>query len=367
MVRPLLLSAGSRGDFEPLLALVESPDLEKPGLFVQRDYHVLAPQEHMLPFSLNDLSPSFPYAMSPAAPNEHHFETTWRALGHFTAILILPCLDAVLEVAQNASIDVVVSTTMTWMVAHVVAEKLRVALVLLTFQPDLRSRFVPDLCMRPVKAANAFEKLLKGETPDIDEENLSTYSQLTDAATTEYLEPLNAHRVRLGLSPIDKHRAADIVSGCAEVPSLVACSPRLSPAPPDWKPSNKVVGSLAPSFKPKSYNPEEAHLKLCKFLNNGPPPVVVSYGSIGIMGDSRKLTLAILPGLRDADVQRVVMIPGHARLDASLLDQESALALWARNKVFTVPESVQYSYLLPRASLFLCHAGAGSVMAALHA
>ncbi len=367
MVRPLLLSAGSRGDFEPMLALAESPDLDNPVLFVQPDYQSLAPRAHLLPFSIPDILTSLAHAASLATPNETDTETTWRALGLTYANFVLPSVDAVLEVARNSSIDVVLSTPIPWMVAHIVAEKLRVPLVLLTFQPVLRSRFVPNLFMRPLKAAIAFEKLLKHESLEGNDEYLTTYSHLHDFAMTEGLKPLNTHRVRLGLPPIDKQRTADIVEGCSEVPFLVACSPRLSPAPPDWNSLNKVVGSLAASFKPKSYNPEQAHPELCKYLNNGSPPVVVSYGSMGTLADSKKLTLAVLSGLREADVQRIVMIPGNAGLDVSLLDQKSDLAAWARDTVFTVRDSVQYSYLLPRASLFLCHGGAGSVMAALHA
>ncbi len=367
MVRPLLLSAGSRGDFEPILALAESPDLENPVLFVQPDYQSLAPQAHILPFSLPEILTSFPHAMSLATPNETEYETTWRALGHACANFVVPSVDAVLEVAQNSSIDVVLSTPMTWMVAHIVAEKLRVPFVLLTFQPGLQSRFVPHPCLWPLKAAIVCEKLLKGEAPEVDDENHSSYPHLHNFSMNEYLEPLNTHRARLGLPPMDKQRACAIIDGCSEVPILVACSPRLSPAPPDWNPLNKVVGSLAPSFKPKSYNPHEAHPELCEFLNNGTPPVVVSYGSMGAMADSRNLTLAVLSGLRNAGVQRVVMIPGNAGLDVSLLDQESEVALWARDTVFTVRDSVQYSYLLPRASLFLSHGGAGSVMSALYA
>ncbi len=367
MVRPLLLSAGTRGDFEPILALAESPDFDNPVLFIQPDYQSLAPRAHILPFSIPDILTSFAHVMGDANPNEPDVETTLRALGHATANFVVPSVDAVLEVARNSSVDVVLSTSMPWMVAHIVAEKLRVPLVLLLFQPGLRSLFVPHLCRRPLEAAIAFEKLLNGECPEVDDKNLVTYSYLHDIMVAEYLEPLNAHRARLGLLPIDKQRAVDIVEGCSEVPALVACSPRLSPAPPDWNPINKVVGSLAASFKPKSYNPEEAHPELCKFLKYGPPPVVVSFGSMGMMTDAKKLTLAVLSGLRDAGVQRIVMIPGNARLDASLLDQNSDLAAWARSRVFTVRDSVQYSYLLPRASLFLCHGGAGSVMAALHA
>ncbi len=366
MVRPLLLSAGSRGDFEPILALAESPALEDPVVFVQPDYQSLAPRAHILPFSIPDIFTSYKYAMSLATPNEPQNETILRTFGHFCANFVLPSVDAVLEVAQDSSVDVVLSTTLTWMVAHTVAEQLQVPLVLLTFQPGLRSRVVPSMFMRPLKAAIAFEKLLKDECPEVDEENLSTYAHLNSFAIAACLEPLNTHRIRLGLPPINKQRFADIVDGCSEVPALVAFSPRLSPAPPDWNPINKIVGSLAPSFKPKSYNPEEAHPELCKFLDNGPRPVVVSYGSMGTMADSRKLTLAVLSGLRDADVQRVVIVPGNARMDDSLLDQKSELAAWARGRVFTVRESVQYSYLLPRASLFLCHGGAGSVMAALN-
>ena len=367
MVRPLLLSAGLRGDFEPILALAESPDLEDPVVFVQPDYQSLAPRAHVLPFSVPDIFTSYECAMSVARPNETYTETILRSFGRFCANFVLPSVDTVLQVAQDSSIDIVLSTTLTWMVGHVVAEKLQVPLVLLTFQPGLRSRFVPSMFLRPLKAAIAFEKLLNDECPEEDDENLSTYSDLSSFVTTACLEPLNTHHVRLGLPPIDKQRAADIVDGCSEVPALVACSPRLSPAPPDWNPINKVVGSLAPSFKPKSYNPEQAHPELCKFLDNGPPPVVVSYGSMGTLADSKKLTLTVLCGLREANVQRVVMIPGNARMDDSLLDQKSELAAWARGRVFTVRSSVQYSYLLPRASLFLCHGGAGSVMAALHA
>ncbi len=367
MVRPFLLSAGSRGDFEPILALAESPDLENPVVFVQPDYQSLAPRAHILPFSIPDMFTSYKYAMSLATPNETYTETILRTFGHYSANYILPSVDAVLEVAQDSSVDVVLSTTLTWMLAHVVAEKLQVPLVLLTFQPGLRSRFLPSLFMRPLKAAIAFEKLLNDECPEEDDENLSTYSHLNSFAVTECLEPLNTHRVRLGLPPIDEQRVCDIIDGCSEIPALVACSPRLSPAPPDWNPINKVVGSLAPSFNPKSYNPEQAHPGLCEFLNNGPAPVVVSYGSMGMRANSKKLTLAVLSGLREAGVQRVVIVPGNARIDESLLDQKSDLAAWARGRVFTVRHSVQYSYLLPRASLFLCHGGAGSVMAALHA
>ena len=367
MVRPLLLSIGSRGDFEPILALAESTDLETPILFVQPDYQALAPDAHILPVSLADLFTSLGHARSLAVPNETYSETTGRAFGLICVNYVLPSVDTVLEVAQRSSVDVVLSTPISWMIAHIVAEKLRAPLVLLTFQPTLRSRLVPHLLLRPLQAAIAFEKLLKGDTLQVDDENLATFSQLQDCAMTECLEQLNAHRSRLGLPPIDKQRAIDIADGSSDIPTLVACSPRLTPVPPDWNPINKVVGSLAPSFKPKSYNPEQAHPELCEFLNSGPPPVVVSYGSMGSMADSRKLTLAVLSGLRDADVRRVVIVPGNARLDGSLIDQKSDLAAWARGRVFTVRESVQYSYLLPRASLFLCHGGAGSVMAALHA
>lgn len=367
MVRPLLLSAGSRGDFEPMLALAESPDLESPILFIQSDYQSLAPDAHLLPFTVPEMMPSFQYSMSVATKDENPFETMWRAIGHTCANVVLPSVDAVLEVAEKSTFDVVLSTTVTWMVAHIVAEKVRVPLVLLTFQPDLRSRFVPHPCYSPKKAADEFQKLLNGESPNEDEENLMTYSRLHEIALTEFFEPLNVNRIRLGLAPIDEKRAADIVDGCAEVPSLVACSPQFSPAPPDWNSSNLVVGSMAASFKPSDYEPEKAHSELCNFLNDGPAPVVVSYGSMGMLADSKKLTTAILSGLRDANVKRVVLLHGSAKLDASLVADDSELAAWAKGAVITVRESVQYSYLLPRASVFLCHGGAGSVLAALYA
>ncbi len=172
MVRPLLLSADTRGNFEPILALAESPDLENPVLFVQPEYQSLAPRAHILPYSIRDILTSFAHAKSFASPYETYIETTLCARGQFCANFVLPSVDAVLEVAWNSSIDVVLSTTLSWMVAHIVAEKLHVPFVLLTFQPCLRSLFVPNLFMRPLKVAIAFEKLLNDESPEVDYEIL---------------------------------------------------------------------------------------------------------------------------------------------------------------------------------------------------
>ncbi len=367
MVRPLFLWGGSRGDFEPLLALAQSSELESPVVFVQRDYQSLAPHAHLLPFTLDDMVPSFLYALSKATPGEHSFQTMARAVGYSTAKYILPTLDDVLQVAQDSSIDVVVSTPMTVAMAHVVADKIRVPLVFILFQPCLSSEYVPHSCVMPEKAAEALDMLLKGKTPNVDEDTISTYS-LPDVAASEFLEPLNEHRIRLGLPTIDSKRFAEIVNGCAEdVPALIACSPQLVPTPPDWNTSNSVVGALAASYKPENYEPEDAHPELCRFLREGPPPVVVSYGSMGRVVDSAKLTSVILTGLKNANAKRVVLIPGHARLDTSHLDTDSELFEWARDTVFTAQKPVQYSYLLPRASALLCHGGAGTLMAALHA
>ena len=366
MVRPLLLSAGSRGDLEPLLALANSPDLDSPVLFIQRDYHWLAPKAHVLPFSTMQMAPSFQYAASKAESDKYPFDTMWRAVAHSAANNILPTIGAILTVAQKSNIDVVVSTAMTWIAGYVVAEKLNVPLVFLTFQPGLRSRFVPHPCMLPEKAAVAFEMLLNGETPHGDDENVLSYSRLHDIGLPEFLDPLNEHLTRLGLAPIDEKRASQIVDGRSEVPCIVACSRRLSPAPSDWGSCNFLVGSLASSFKPPTYNPEKDHPELCRYLESGPPPVVVSYGSAGAVLDCAKLMRTVLTGLRDADIQRVVILPGSSRLNLSLLDQDSELAVWAHKTVMVVEQSVQYSYLLPKASVMLTHGGAGSVTAALH-
>ena len=57
---------------------------------------------------------------------------------------------------------------------------------------------------------------------------------------------------------------------------------------------------------------------LYKFLGDGPPLVVVSYGSLGPMVYSKKLAVSVPLVSRDAVVPRVVIISGNARLDVLL-------------------------------------------------
>lgn len=375
MMRPLLLTAGSRGDVEPLLALTDAlcsaSDVEHTVLMVQRDYESLVPESSKvravaLPFALSHFMPWFAHAASNAKPDALPFETQWRALGHAICNIVIPTFPVVLETAIETQCNVVLSTTLTWPLASILADKMRIPLALLTLQPDLMSACVPHVNLRPDEAAAAMCALQRGETPVESDDNVATYTMLHDAALPNYLPALNEVRKNHGLPPFSTDGAAALLDGHGDAHTLVAVSTQLAPRPPDMAPKAVVIGALAAGYMPATV----VHEELRAFLDSGDAPVVASFGSIQIESGAMFLTRAVLQGLRDADVTRVVLLPGNAGLDTNALDavEDAELLKWARDDhVITVRDRVQYAWLLPQAAALLCHGGAGAVHAALRA
>ncbi|MFB6437930.1 glycosyltransferase [Streptomyces sp. NPDC056411] len=125
-------------------------------------------------------------------------------------------------------------------------------------------------------------------------------------------------------------------------------SPAVVPRPADWRPGLEVAGYWWPSERP-DWTPEPG---LADFLDSGPPPVFVGFGSME-PADPERLGRLVARALRLAGVRGVVQ-SGWAGL--SVGDDD----------VLTVGE-VPHARLFPRMAAVVHHAGAGTTAAGLRA
>jgi len=165
----------------------------------------------------------------------------------------------------------------------------------------------------------------------------------TDIRTKNALfgEAINGHRASLGLPPVQNVR--DYVYGDTV---LLACDPTLGP----WLPSDLIDAVQTGAF----ILPDERPLPdgLEAFLNAGPPPVYVGFGSISVAKEAGR---AAIEAVR-AKGFRTVVARGWAEL--GLIDD--------RDDCFAVGE-VNQQALFGRAAAVIHHGGAGTTVAAARA
>jgi sterol 3beta-glucosyltransferase len=134
------------------------------------------------------------------------------------------------------------------------------------------------------------------------------------------------------------------------VPILYAYSSAVVPRPPDWDASGVVTGYWFLDA-PADWRPEPA---LIEFLQTGPPPVYVGFGSMFMNGGTRKTEL-VVAALRMAG-QRGVLATGWGGLTADT----------APEGLFVL-DAVPHDWLFPQTAAVVHHGGAGTTGAALRA
>ncbi|ORY14926.1 hypothetical protein BCR34DRAFT_598830 [Clohesyomyces aquaticus] len=129
-----------------------------------------------------------------------------------------------------------------------------------------------------------------------------------------------------------------------KVPYTYMWSPSLVPKPKDWGPEIDIAGfvflELASSFKP----PES----LTKFLDAGPPPVYIGFGSI-VVDDPDKFTKLIFEATKMAGV-RALVSKGWGGLGDDGNTPDNIYML----------ENTPHDWLFPRVSAVVHHGGAGT-------
>ncbi|KAF2795196.1 glycosyltransferase family 1 protein [Melanomma pulvis-pyrius CBS 109.77] len=128
------------------------------------------------------------------------------------------------------------------------------------------------------------------------------------------------------------------------VPYSYMWSPSLVPKPKDWGPEIDIAGfvflDLASSFEP----PED----LAKFLEAGPPPIYIGFGSI-VVDDPDKFTKLIFEAVEMAGV-RALVSKGWGGIGGDEGTPENIYML----------ENTPHDWLFPRVSAVVHHGGAGT-------
>lgn len=155
---------------------------------------------------------------------------------------------------------------------------------------------------------------------------------------------------RLGLPPWRSMREMLGTFGDAGTPWLYGYSSQVLPKPPDWGHNHHITGYWFLDAPPNWQPPAE----LERFLESGPPPVYVGFGSMSDK-DPERQTRLVLRAL-ELTGQRGVLLTGWGAVTRQL---SSASVCYV--------DDVPHSWLFPRMAAVVHHGGAGTTGAGLRA
>jgi UDP:flavonoid glycosyltransferase YjiC (YdhE family) len=135
------------------------------------------------------------------------------------------------------------------------------------------------------------------------------------------------------------------------VPGLNGFSPHVVPPPSDWGDHIHTTGYWFSDPDPSDWHPSD---ELSSFIDAGPPPVFIGFGSI-MLRDPEGVTALLLEALRMSG-QRGVLSAGWGGIGFS----------GEQKDIFKI-EYVPYNWLFPRMAAVVHHGGSGTTAAGLRA
>ncbi|MGW8763610.1 glycosyltransferase [Streptomyces sp. NPDC055815] len=203
--------------------------------------------------------------------------------------------------------------------------------------PVIGTYLVPSFATREFPLPNA----RGGEDPG-PEGNLASGRDVLRRAEGVFAGAVTRLRDRFGLP-------ADTPSAAAGIrPAFHGYSPLVLPRPDDWPSGVDVTGYWWPA-RPDHWQPPA---ELVDFLQAGPPPVFLGFGSMA-PGEGERLGALVAAAVKRAGVRAVVQA-GWAELSS---DGSDVLAVG----------DIPHDWLFPRTAAVVHHAGAGTTGAALRA
>jgi sterol 3beta-glucosyltransferase len=154
----------------------------------------------------------------------------------------------------------------------------------------------------------------------------------------------------LGLPPVRRFSDLLVRSDGSPVPVIYPYSQHLLPVPKDFPPHVHVTGYWFLDHS-ADWQPEP---ELLRFLEAGPPPIYVGFGSMGGNGGQKRATIA-LEALQQSG-QRGLLASGWGGLKSFDLPSD----------VFML-DTVPHAWLFPRVAAVVHHGGAGTTAAGLRA
>ena len=341
-MRITVLVIGSRGDVQPMLALaagLQNTGRHKLRFAAPDNFESLA-REYKLDF--------FPLGMNAQevlgmGDMRSRMETGRNFLPMFWRVLhmIRPLLDLLMErtwlSCQDA--EMIVFSTVGIGGYHV-AEKLEVPCCLATPIPGLApTRAFPS-------PSGIFPSIRLGGSY-----NLLTYflsGQLLQVLTGSFINRWRREQLQLPAIPLGKYPYNQLHG--QPVPVLGSYSSIVVPRPHEWGEHVHVTGywflDPPPDWRPPA--------QLVDFLESGPPPVYVGFGSMA--GRSPRETTRLVQDALERSGQRGVLATGWGGLDGADLTHD-----------LFVLEAVPHAWLFPRVSAVVHHGGSGTTGAGLRA
>jgi sterol 3beta-glucosyltransferase len=163
--------------------------------------------------------------------------------------------------------------------------------------------------------------------------------------------PVNAcRREVLDLPPLSAAYYWRLDTASATVPIIYGYSPSAIPRPPDWGDYQQITGYWfldgAQNYEPPA--------ELADFLEAGPPPVYVGFGSM-VDHEREDMTRLVVEALGQAG-QRAILLSGWSDLGSAVLP-DFILRI----------DFVPHDWLFPRVAAVVHHGGAGTTAAGLRA
>ena len=330
---------GSRGDVQPYIALGKG--LKAAGHDVRITTHRIFAnlvREHELDFSPMEGDPK-EVLLEQAIVNlgNNPIRINRWIVKNFRPVMDRVFL-ATLEGAQGA--DVLLNSALSFAGWHV-AEKLNIPAIAAYLQP-----------MTPTRAFHGVSSPL----PSAWLPFRGLYNLLSTKFTNQFfftmIRPLTneCRREILSLPPLSTTYYWGIDTASAPVPILYGYSPSVIPKPADWGDYQQVTGYWFLD-EAQSYRPPP---KLTAFLESGPPPVYVGFGSM-VDHEREEMTRLIVDAVGRTG-QRAILLGGWSDLGSMDLP-DSILRV----------DSVPHDWLFPRVAAVVHHGGAGTTAAGLRA
>jgi len=343
-MRVTIIASGSRGDVEPYVALGKG--LKAAGHVVR-----LVTHENYGPLVTGQGLDLWPIAGNVQDIAQSESMRNTLAEGNFLAIMSQMAKEAErgglamaeASLAACRSMDLVLAGIGGLFVGLAVAEKLDLPFVQAYYIPFTPTRAYPSFVLPPLPS------WLGGFL------NRPSY-HLVRQIMWQSFRPADkvVRRQALGLppAPLGGPYGGERLQG---YPILYGYSPSVIPPPPDWGENIHVTGYwfLDPAGGPAGadWAPPSA---VVEFLQAGPPPVYVGFGSMSSR-EPEETTVLILQALARAQ-QRAILLSGWGGLRKTELP-DSVLML----------DSIPFSWLFPRMAAVVHHGGAGTTAAALRA
>jgi sterol 3beta-glucosyltransferase len=170
-------------------------------------------------------------------------------------------------------------------------------------------------------------------------------------STAMYAGETNAFRVKsLGLPPRPRFASQIVTAAGQPVPILYSYSPSILPVPADYPPHVHVTGYWFLD-RDAAWQPAP---ELLRFLEAGPPPVYIGFGSMGGTDAARRAKVAL--GALEKAGQRGLIASGWGGLRSADLPETVHMI-----------ESAPHDWLFERVAAVVHHGGSGTTTAGLRA